>query len=228
LIIATYTKSKKGSGMGDRTKKLRETAFEITLWTPLTDSIVDEFLSMPMEYSEEEQKQMYARYVEKALKKLHPKRIVRLAEQWPLGHWLKATRSSGHLTREDIADTIGQSASYIMQIETEQILPWEIPSDEAAKLAILFRVHIDALGEMVYASYAVREARKKLPSDLSSLGLNTETIGPSVDLAIDLYYARNSPPVNALPQIEKWLNEVRDAMKKEARARKIQQNMRKS
>lgn len=215
-------------GMSDRTNKLRKSAFEASLPAPPTDLVVDTYLSLPSEYSEEEQKQMYARYVERVLRKLHPKRIVRLAEQWPLGHWLKTTRTSAHLTHEDIADAISQSASYIVQIETEQIRPWEIPSDEAARLAILFRVHIDALGEMVYASYAVHEARKKLPSDLSSLGLNPRTTGPSVDLAMDLYYARNSPPVSALPQIEKWLSEVRDAIKKEARARKIQQNMRKS
>lgn len=215
-------------GMSDRTKKLQETAFETSLLAPLTDSVVDEYLSMPLEYSEEEQKQMYARYVEKVLKKLHPRQIIHLDEKWPLGRWLEATRSSAHLTREDIADTIGQSVSYIAEIETEEIPPWEIPSREAAKLAILFRMHVDALAEMVYASYAVREARKKLPSHLSSLGLNAETTGHSVDLALDLYYARNAPAMDPIVDIDKWLSDVQYEIKNEARARKRERTMRES
>lgn len=215
-------------GMSDRTKKLRKTAFETSLPDPPTDSIVASYFSRPPKYSEEEQKQMYVRYVEKVFKKLHPRRILHLEEKWPLGHWLRNTRSCARLTQEDIGDAIGQSANYVAKIETEEVPPWEIHSREAAKLAILFCLHVDALAEMAYASHAVREARKRLPDDLPALGFNTETTGPSVDLAIDLYYARNSPPVNALPQIERWLSDVRDAMRKEAQTRKMEQNMRKS
>src|SRR5947209_20330878 len=63
-------------GMSDRTKKLRKTAFETSLPDPPTDSIVASYFSRPSKYSEEEQKQMYVRYVEKVFRKLHPRKIV--------------------------------------------------------------------------------------------------------------------------------------------------------
>lgn len=201
-------------------KKLRKTAFESSLPAPPTDLVVDAYLSLTPEYSEEEQKLMYVRYVEKVFKKLHPRRVVHLDEKWPLGRWLEATRSSARLTCEDIADALGQSASYVMEIETGEILPWSMPAREIAKLVILFRLHTDALAEMVYASYVVCESRRKLPGDLSVLGLDAGTTGQSVDFALDLYYARNTPTMDPVADVEKWLSDVRNEIRSEARSRK--------
>lgn len=212
------------NGMGDRTTKLLRAALGSMRTDPPTDLTVEAFLSLPTEFSEEERKLMYARYVEKVFKKLHPRRITRLKDKWPLGRWLEATRSSARLTREDVADALGKDAGFVTRVETEEVLPWELPSPEAARVAILFRIHADALAEMVYASYTVHAARKKLPDDPSAFGFNAETTGQSVDLALDLYYARNAPATEPRPELEEWLKEVRREMKARKNGRPVRES----
>ncbi|MDQ3742898.1 MAG: hypothetical protein M3444_00665 [Acidobacteriota bacterium] len=204
--------------------KLLEETLESMKAAPPTDLEVDAFLSLPTEFSEEEQRQMYIRYVEKVFKKLHPRPITRLTERWPLGRWLESTRSNACLAREDVADALGKNRDFVTKIEAEEILPWELTPSDAAKVASLFRLHAGALAAMVYTSYAVHEARRKLPNDLTAFGLNAEAPGPSVELALDLYYARNAPAVEPRREIEEWLDEVRREMKARKNSKPVRES----
>jgi transcriptional regulator with XRE-family HTH domain len=149
---------------------------------------------------------MLADFVKNVLAELHRRPVRELAQPWPFGRWLEATRQGARLSRENVALALEKDEDFVEQIETGEILPWNLSVSDAAKIVILFRVHMDVIKQLVHSSYVVSKAREALKkAKRPHRGERFEEKDPSVKLAVDLYYARNSEFIEMSEDVTKWL-----------------------
>jgi transcriptional regulator with XRE-family HTH domain len=128
----------------------------------------------------------------------------------PFGKWLEQERKKARLSREDIAVAAGKDESFIAQIETEDILLWQLKPAEAASLITLFRLEPEALKQLIKASYALGEDCKdaEIISSHSSEGHLSKEKGGHIKQASDLEQLRNADTQELNDEIRSWLNEL--------------------
>jgi transcriptional regulator with XRE-family HTH domain len=117
------------------------------------------------------------------------------------------------LTRENVAAALGKDEAFVEQIETGESLPWKLSLSDAEEIVILFRVHMDVVEQLVHSSYVVSKAREALEKAESRRKKRFEEKDPSVKLAVDLYYARNSEPIEMSQEVTEWLISLRERLK---------------
>lgn len=127
----------------------------------LTDSFVDAFMASPVESSPESVERMHKLYVEKCVRDLGGP-VRRIGEFKRFGEWISQRRKFAGLGRRDVAQAFGKETSFIEAVETERTPPWKLQHEELANLASLFRLHINALSELL--SNTFKALSEPLPS----------------------------------------------------------------
>lgn len=180
---------------------------------PLSERAINSFLSLPDNEIKVDTKSMLAGFTKKVFASLHKRPVRQLAQPWPFGRWLEGTRQSVRLTHENVAAALGKDEAFVEQIETGEILPWKLSLSDAEEIVILFRVHMDVVEQLVHSSYVVSKAREALEKAESRRKKRFEEKDPSVKLAVDLYYARNSEPIEMNQEVTEWLISLRERLK---------------
>lgn len=157
---------------------------------PLTDAVVDSFLTLPEQYPEEKIRRMRSRFVECLLVEANPSPVRTLKEKLPFGRWIEAIRQKAKLTREDIAAVIGMEPAYIEQVESGDLAPQTLPGNELGALVQLFRLHVDAMRDLLLMSIAVGRARANLGvAGRLAPGKEARKTAEAMKLALDKYLA---------------------------------------
>jgi hypothetical protein len=155
---------------------------------PLTDAEVETFLSLPIKRSPSTLRRMRRRFVAKVFEALHPEPVRRVEGGLRFGDWAESTRERARLTRSAVGEALGKDQFYVERIENEEILLWKLTPTKAADIVVLFRVHIDALAQLLSKSFAaerdaevIRRQHEALlrGGGVSSSDLCAGMIGPS-------------------------------------------------
>src|SRR2546423_12768458 len=98
--------------MGDehRTKPLEETLLS-DVTSPLTDEMVNAYLSEAGSYPRETVVRMLKRYAIRVFEKLHPDSVRYIEELITFGRWIEEKRMDALLTRADLASVLGKRTS---------------------------------------------------------------------------------------------------------------------
>lgn len=65
------------------------------------------------------------------------------------GEWIKLIRSKAGAALRGVAAAIEKDTSFIIQLESGKVLPWELPPADVAHLIKLYRIHSEAVWGMV-------------------------------------------------------------------------------
>ncbi|HEY3104368.1 MAG TPA: hypothetical protein VGJ69_12305, partial [Pyrinomonadaceae bacterium] len=159
---------------------------------PLTDSIVDTFLSSSAEASKESGDRVIALFVEKVLADLH-KEPVKNVQTQTFGAWIQGIRELARLALSDIALAIGKEPVYVQRLESGMTVPWDLRPEDIACLVRLFRLHMKAMSYLIQKSFdvncthvegnvAARAYRGKMTTDR----------GDATNRALKMFLARNT------------------------------------
>jgi transcriptional regulator with XRE-family HTH domain len=198
-------------GMGDehRTKPLEETLLS-DITSPLTDEMVNAYLSEARSYPRETSVRMLNQYAIKVFKKLHPNAIRYIEELITFGRWIEEKRKDALLTRADLASVLGKRTSYVERLETGKILPWTVSIIDLADLIFLFRVHIDAVPKLMERSLAVSMEYERAKREKASIRITRpEDKDPDTGKALDEHLARTLPEVELSGEVTACLQALR-------------------
>src|ERR1700742_1452904 len=98
--------------------------------------------------------QAFKKYVFKKLEALYPEPIHRVEGNLTFGQWLELSRVKARLRREEVAAALNKIPTFIENIETGKIRPPNLSVKDAADLLSLFRLHMDAVPQLVTNSVA--------------------------------------------------------------------------
>lgn len=176
---------------------------------PLTDNIVDAFLSTPGQTSPETLARVRELFVRKLFSTLHREPVRVIKEKWPFGRWVEAVRESLHLSRHDLAATLSLDDSFIERLENGDSPPWRFSPSDIAKLVCLIRLHLSAVRQLVNNSFALTRTRNLGPvAARSHSGRPIQSRGYAAKKALDLYLARNAQSFEIDEDVGKWLDDV--------------------
>lgn len=65
------------------------------------------------------------------------------------GEWIRLIRSNAAVSLRAAAGAIEKDTSFIIQLESGDVLPWELPPADVARLVKLYRIHSQAVWDMV-------------------------------------------------------------------------------
>lgn len=195
-------------------RKLLEAALLLEDSPVLTDSAVDALMSLPADTSPEILEQGRARIAEKILGKVYPEPVRHIEEKLTFGRWVEKVRKKAHLTHKFIAAALNKEPSFIEQLETGDILPWELTPGEGADIVSLFRIHLSAVVQLLEISLDVSKelAKGEAIAARAHKGRPSRKRSESTRLAWELYLANRAEKAELTPEIVNWLNEVRKVL----------------
>lgn len=182
---------------------------------PLTDSVVDAFLSSEAECSNEMVDRVRARFVEKVLADLHRDPVKRVEGKLSFGRWVEQAREGARLSRHDLGSVLGKEQSFVESVETGGTQPWHMNSGELARIVSLFRLHVDAVSDLILRSFALNNVR--LRGEVlarSHRGRMSLERGSSTRRALDMYLARNVSGGEPNEEVSECLNALRDELRR--------------
>ena len=180
----------------------------------LDDETVDAFLSEAKECSDERTERVRRRYVEKVLEELNPLPVHKIEHKTTFGRYLEGVRNKVHLSRFDVAAVLRQEPVFIEQVERGEVPPWECRPEFVADLMGLFRVHLEAVTQLVSVSVAVSGVRGVGSVAARSRGGKTsKDRGESTARALELFLAHNAAPEEPKDAIRQWTEKLRGALK---------------
>jgi hypothetical protein len=181
----------------------------------LSDAVVGAFISTQTPTSREITDRVRAKFVARVLDAFHDTPVREIREKWPFGRWIEAVRESVRLTRADIGAAVSRSSDFIEKLENGDLPPWSFKPDEIADLVCLFRIHMNAIAQLVSYSAAVSQRRTiGHVSARSHSGRISEARGRSAKKALDLYLARNVEPSPASEDINRWMEELKKSIQR--------------
>lgn len=195
--------------------KLLELAVSSGNTPELNDEQVDAIFLEAEECSAERTERVRKRYIEKILEELNPVPVTKIENKTTFGRWFEAARTKVKLSASDIALPLGKEPALIEQIEKGEILPWECEPKLTADLMSLFRLHFDALTQLVSSSVAVTRVRGVGSVQARSRGGKTsKERGDSTARALELFLANNAAPVST-PEaaVTEWMENLRRVLK---------------
>src|SRR5688572_17341766 len=122
---------------------------------PLSDAVVDAFLSGVAESDDSHTERIRRLFVRRVLSQLHPEPVRDIERPWSFGRWIEAIRHSVGLTRADVAAAISDDAAFVECVERTDVAPWTLTTSAVADLVCLFRLHISAVELLFIRSGAV-------------------------------------------------------------------------
>lgn len=179
----------------------------------LDDVSVDAFLAFPAEYSAQRAERIGRLFVKKLFEEIHREPVRTLSTKWPFHMWLESMRTSIRLTRDDIAMALNKDYEFIEHIEKGEKLPWEFQVRDIGDVVCLFRIHMNAVTELIGNSVSLAGFRGLgAVSARSHRGRMSRARGDSTKRALDLYVARNATPMKPDTHVERWLDELRQEL----------------
>jgi hypothetical protein len=176
----------------------------------LDDVSVDAFLAFSAECSPERAHRIGSLFVKKLFEEIHKEPVRTLSAKWPFHSWLESMRTSVRLTRDDIASALNQDHEFIERLENGEKLPWELQAKDIGDVVCLFRIHMNAVLELIGNSVSLAGFRGLgAVSARSHKGRMSRARGDSTKKALDLYLARNATPIKPDLHVERWLGELR-------------------
>jgi hypothetical protein len=163
--------------------------------------------SMQVYFTEEDLPRMSVRITIKLIRDRFPEPLHNVEDIQPLWHWVETVRLDVLLTPRKINDALNQPLGFIERFETGQVIPWQLSALEGADIAILFRLHKDALRDLLRWSAAVYKEREAAKQDESSHPPLYGT-SPGALRMFDLAAARMNPDAELPAEAENWLTEV--------------------
>jgi DNA-binding transcriptional regulator YdaS (Cro superfamily) len=160
--------------------------------TPLTDDLVDSFLTAVADAEPESNARVRSLFAKKVLASFYPTPVRQVESHWSFGRWIEAARVSVGLTSGDVALTVSAEVTLIERLERSDVSPWEFKPALIADLACLFRVHITALEQMFSKSTAVARGHATVIAAARSVTQDPDVRAASSRRALDLYLAANS------------------------------------
>jgi hypothetical protein len=138
--------------MGDtKLEKLLKEALLSRDRPPLTDEEVEEFLSStesrdpdPLTVEQSE-----GQFAERVFGREHEQPIRRVKGKPGFGEWIKGLRNDALVPRRAVASAIGKDLLFINQLESGVVLPWDLPAIDVARLIKLYRIHFEAVWNLV-------------------------------------------------------------------------------
>lgn len=179
----------------------------------LTDAVVDAFLTTEAECSSEKTGRVRARFVQKVLFAVHCDPVRRIDRKWSFGRWIEATRESVRLTRSDVGEALRKDALFIERLESGEKLPWKYSPGDVAELVCLFRVHMDAVTQLINNSVAVSQASVGTVVARSRGGRMSSDRGDSTKRALDMFLAHHASPSKPDVDVTNWLDSLRETLR---------------
>jgi len=158
-------------------------------------------------FTEEDLPRMSVRITLKIIRDRHPEPLHRVEDIQPLWRWVETVRLDLLLTPRRINNALNQPLGFIERFETGQIVPWQLSPGVGADIAILFRLHKEALRDLLRwsaAAYREREAAKQAETSHPSLN---ET-SPGALRMFDIAAARMNPDAELPAEAENWFADV--------------------
>ncbi|HKR58559.1 MAG TPA: hypothetical protein VJS64_02410 [Pyrinomonadaceae bacterium] len=123
-------------------------------------------------------------------------------------------RISFRLTRDDIATALNKDPEFVERLERGEKLPWEFKANDIGDVVCLFRIHMNAVAELIANSVSLAGFRGLgVVSARSHQGRMSKARGESAKRALDLYVARNAAPVEPDHDVQRWLGELRQELR---------------
>jgi hypothetical protein len=196
-------------------RKLLEAALLLEDSPVLTDSVVDALMSMPSDVPSETLERGLAQFAEKVLGKLHQEPVRKIEEKLTFGRWIEKVRKKARLAYEFIAAALKKDPLFVEQLETGDILPWELTPIEGADIIALFRIHLTAVVQLLEISLDVSKelANGEAIAARAHKGRPSRKRSESTRLAWELYLAHRAEKAELTPEIVNWLNEVGKVLK---------------
>ena len=175
---------------------------------PLTDSLVDAFLSSSAEAPKESGDRVIAAFVRKVLEDLH-KEPVKDVQPQTFGAWIQGIRELARLALTDIALTVGKEPAYIERLESGIAVPWDQKPEDVARIVQLFRLHMKAMSYLVQKSFNVHSTH--IGGNVAARayrGKMTSNRGDATSRALKMFIARNTKERPLDTTIIEWLSSV--------------------
>lgn len=180
---------------------------------PLTDAVVDAYLTTCDRHQLEDIQDMRIRFVKKSLANLYKAPVKKISEQISFGSWIKETRKKAHLSQKDISMSVLEDESYINDIENSHIFPWQFNTENIAKLIILFRLHFDALSDLFHTSFAICKNQDKLGiSARTGKNENRSKTQDAYRKALEIHFS-NKEDFELNDEIRHFLDSLKDELK---------------
>jgi transcriptional regulator with XRE-family HTH domain len=182
---------------------------------PLTDSVVDAFLASEVECPEGIVNRVRARFVERVLADLRQEPVRKVEEKLSFGRWVEQARENARLSRQDVGAAIGKDQSFIESVESGFTLPWGLKTTELARIVSLFRLHVDAVSELVSRSFALSSVRiRGEVLARSHRGRMSQERGSSTRRALDMFLAQNVKDGELNEEVTNCLGALRDELRR--------------
>ncbi len=194
--------------------KLLELAANSVNQSVLTDEVVDRIITRTVECPQERAERIRKRYVEKLFEDLNPKPVDKIEGKSTFGRWIEAARNKVHLSRTDVAGALSQEPVFIEKLERGETLPWGCKPEFVADLMNLFRVHLNAVNQLIAASASVNQTRGVGGVAARSRGGKaTKDRGESTARALELFLAHNAAPAAPDADVKEWTERLRGVLK---------------
>jgi hypothetical protein len=175
---------------------------------PLTDSMVDCFLSSRAQGTKESGDRVIALFVSKVLADLH-KEPVKDVQTQTFGAWLQGIRELARLAPSDIAVAIGKEPVYVQRLESGMTVPWDLKPEDIACLVRLFRLHMKAVSYLIQKSFDVSSTHVEgNVAARAYRGKMTTDRGDATNRALKMFLARNTKETPLHSSITEWLSNV--------------------
>lgn len=189
---------------------------------PVTDAEVETFLSAPINRSPSVLRRMRKQFAAKVFEALHPEPVRRVESGLRFGDWIQSTREDARLTRKAVGEALGKDQAYVERLEREETLLWKLAPSKAADIVTLFRIHIDAVAQLLSASFTVvrdKEEIRKIHEQLARGGTTSPTDSYAALISPDERRTSSQKPESASrlllnEEITRFLENLRDALEK--------------
>ena len=158
---------------------------------PLNDAVVDAFLASATESPDNMIDRVRTRFVAKLLAEIYPHPIKHVEEKLSFGRWVEQARETARISRYDIGIAMGKNEPFIEAVETGTTQPWQMKASELASLVALFKLHINAISDLITCSLAISNVR--LTGNVSARshsGRMMSRRGSSTRRALDLFWPK--------------------------------------
>lgn len=194
--------------------KFLELTMQSSVESELTNEAVDAILLEAKECPDERTDRVRRRYIEKLFEELYPSPVQKIENKFTFGRWIESARNKVKLAPADVASSLGQEPVFLERIERGEIPPWECKPEFVADLMSLFRIHVEAVTQLVSSSAAVSQVRGVgRVAARSRGGKVSKERGDSTARALELFLAHNASPAALQDEVTEWVESLRGTLK---------------
>ena len=199
----------------DEVSKILDEVLRSEYAPPLTDSIVDAFLSSDAECSDDMIEKVRSRFAEKVLADFQTEPVRHIEGKLSFGRWVEQRREEARLSKIDLSSILGVDPTFVESVETGRTQPWDLKATVLARIVLLFKLHIDAASDLILRSFALNNVR--LRGEVlarSHSGRMSLERGSTTRRALDMYLSKNVSSGEPNEQVTKCLNSLRDELRR--------------